>query len=84
MKLPKRCTSHRRMRKDQDDSVSEGELTVDECLSSCPSFSGSGKTLNVFSLLLNHPLTNSHGTRCCPVRKEKILNFVGPTLPRCD
>ena len=83
-KLPKRRTSHRRRMKDEDDGVSEGKSIVDECLSYCPSFPVSRNTSNVFSLLSDHPLANSHGTRCHPVGKEKIPNFVGPTLPRCD
>ena len=84
MKLTNRHTSRIRMTKDRDDSVSESELSVDECLLSRPSFPISGNMSNVFSFLSDHPLAKSHGTRCRPVGKEKIPNFVGPTLPRCD
>ena len=83
-KLTNRHISRIRMTKDRDDGVSEGESSVDECLSSRPSFPVSGNMSNVFSFLLDHPFTKSHSTRCRPVRKEKIPNFVGPTLPRCD
>ena len=82
-KLPKRRTSSRR-KQDEAECVSECESSIDECLSPHPKFPVSGKISNIFPLLSEHPLANSHGTRCYSVGKEKIPNFVGPTLPRCD
>jgi len=84
-KIPKKLILNR-SKKDEDDGqgVTEGESSVDECSSSHPNFHISKTKLNVFPLLLEHPLAETHGTRCCPVIKEKVLNFVGSTLPRYD
>lgn len=85
IKIPKKLILNR-SKKDEDDGqgVTEGESSVDECSSSHPNFCISETKSNMFPLLLEHPLTETHGTQCCPVRKEKVLNFVGSTLPRYD
>ena len=84
-KLPKKQKSNSR-EKDEDDGhdVTDGGSPIDKCPSSHPSFRDSRTTSNVFPLLSEHPLATTHGTRCCPVGKEKVPNFIGPTLPRCD
>ena len=70
--------------KGEDDVATEHESSSDECPSSDSTFPITKTTSGVFPLLLKHPLAKSHGTRCCIVAKEKVPNFVGPTLPRCD
>ena len=79
---PKKGKSTSKGNNDDDAGVTEGELSIDEF----PNFtsSRSGTTSNVFRLLSEHPLADSHGIRCLPVESEKVPNFVGPTLPRCD
>ena len=38
----------------------------------------------LFTFLDQHPLYQTHGTRCKPEAQALIPNFVGATLPRCD
>ena len=87
-KLPKgRKKNTRKQRRGEYGSVSEAESPVEECLSFRPEVSVnsvSATKSNVFRFLPDHPLANSHGTRCRSVCKEKVPNFVGRTLPRCD
>ena len=84
-KLPKKWKLNSR-EKGEDDahSVIERESSIDGWVSSNLRFRVSEMTSTVFPLLSDHPLTKTHGTRCLPVRKEKVPNFVGPTLPRSD
>jgi len=84
-KLPKKWKSNSREKYEDDGhDVTEDGSPIDKCPSSHPSFCDSRTTSSVFPLLLEHPLATTHGTQCCPVGKEKVPNFVGPTLPRCD
>ena len=82
-KLPKARKSNS-LEKDEDDIATEHGSSIDERPSSDPTFRITKTTSGVFPLLMEHPLAKSHGTRCCIVAKEKIPNFVGSTLPRCD
>jgi hypothetical protein len=41
-------------------------------------------TQRLYRFMPEHPLADTHGIRCCPPDKEKVPNFVGPTLPRFD
>jgi hypothetical protein len=41
-------------------------------------------TQTLYRFMPEHPLAETHGIRCCPPEKEKVPNFVGPTLPRFD
>ena len=81
-KLPNKRKSNSRG-KGGEDGIAEGNSDIDESLS-LPRFRINKTTSCIFPLLLEHPLAGSHGTRCCPVSKEKVPNFVGPMLPRCD
>jgi hypothetical protein len=90
-KLPRKHKSNNIKKCDDDghDIIKGGPTTsIDdtECLSSesRPNYHVNGSKSNVFSFLSGHPLAESHGTRCRPVEKEKVPNFLGPTLPRCD
>ena len=89
-KLPKKYKSNSRKKHEVDDVVEgeTGEVFHNEGLSesspSQPSFHNSDSKCNMFPLLSEHPLATTHGTRCRPIGKDMIPNFVGPTLPRCD
>jgi len=83
IKLPKNRKPNRR-KKDEDNGDTGGESSIDECPSYLPSFCVSEMASTVFPFLPEHPLANSHGTQCRPVGKNKVPNFVGPTLPRCN
>ena len=82
-KLPKKHKSNSK-EVGKDDGDTEGETYIDERLSSHHKLCVSGTASNVLPFLPEHPLASSHGTRCRPVGKEKVPNFVGSTLPRCD
>ena len=82
MKLPNKRKSNSRG-KGGEDGITEGNSDIDESLS-LHRFCINETTSYIFPLLSEHPLAESHSTRCHPVSKEKVPNFVGPTLPRCD
>ena len=82
-KLTKKQQLNRR-EGDNEDDVIEEECPVDKYPPSHHGFCVSETTSGIFPFLSEHPLAKSHGTRCRPVSKEKVPNFVGPTLPRCD